>query len=82
MVRKVFNEYVIIRKDEASKQVGGIELLNALEHPQSGVVVATYDEDIIPVGIRIAHQRSSAQPFVLNGEELGLLRKVDIICEL
>lgn len=82
MVKKMFNEFVIIKQDEAAKEIGGIELLSALDHPQSGTVMASFDEEVIPVGIRIAHQRGAAQPVVLEGEPFGILRKVDIICEL
>lgn len=81
-LKKVFNEYVIIKKDDGVKQIGEIELLQEINKPQSGVVINSFDLEQFPVGMRLAHTRNAAQPIVLEGEELGFIRKVDIICEL
>jgi hypothetical protein len=82
-VKKVYNEYVIIRRDEGSKQVGAIELLDqSVEQPFSGVVVCSFDEAQIPDGAHILYQRNAAQPVTIDGELYWVLRKVDVICEL
>lgn len=81
-LKKVFNEYVIIKKDDGVKEVSGIALMSEIEKPQSGVVVNAFDLDMFPVGMRLCHTRNAAQPLLLDGEEFGLLRKVDIICEI
>jgi co-chaperonin GroES (HSP10) len=83
MVKKMFNEYLLIRRDEGVKQIGSIELLDTtVERPFSGTVVSTFDDSQVAVNIRIAYQRNSGTPIFVEGEEYWVVRKVDIICEL
>lgn len=79
----MFNEYLLIRRDEGVKQIGSIELLDTtVERPFSGTVVSTFDDSQVAVNIRIAYQRNSGTPIFVEGEEYWVVRKVDIICEL
>jgi co-chaperonin GroES (HSP10) len=83
MVKKMFNEYLLIRRDEGVKQIGTIELLDTtVERPFSGTVVSSFDESEVAINIRIAYQRNAGTPIFVEGEEYWVVRKVDIICEL
>lgn len=82
IVKKVFNEYVIVKRDEASKErESGLQLLE-VENPYSGVVMASFDEAEVAVGAHVVYQRQAGIPIEIDGQQLVVLRKVEIFCEL
>lgn len=84
VVKKVFNEYVIVKRDEGKKETeSGLVLADqAVEHPYTGVVMASFDESIFNIGARVLYQRQAGQGVEIDGDKLVVLRKSEIFCEL
>lgn len=84
IVKKVYNEYVIVKRDEGKKETeSGLVLADsAVEHPYTGVVVASFNEEEISVGARVVYTRGAGIPVEIDGQIFVVLRKVDIFCEL
>jgi co-chaperonin GroES (HSP10) len=84
IVKKMYNEYVIVKRDEAKKETESGLLLaeSAVEHPYTGVVVATFNEEQVAIGARVVYQRGAGSPVEIDGVIYVVLRKVDLFCEL
>ena len=84
IVKKVYNEYVIVKRDEGKKETeSGLVLADsAVEHPYTGVVVASFNEEEISVGARVVYTRGAGIPVEIDGQIFVVLRKVEIFCEL
>ncbi len=84
IVKKVYNEYVIVKRDEAEKETASGLILtdSAVEQPYTGVVVATFDENEVAIGAKVVYQRGAGIPVEIDGTGYVVLRKVEIFCEL
>lgn len=84
IVKKVYNEYVIIKRDEAEKETASGLILadSAVEAPSTGVVFATFSEDEVAIGEKVLYQRGAGIPIEIDGVGYLVLRKVEIICAL